>query len=326
MTKLRRMRVPGSSSSARKSSSSRATPTRRNSKYNNHGNKTSTSWFQQLRGSYILEIVSAIIIVFGIYKHYGDGSTVNLEITLQRQVATPSPLRKVDKPANPTENENHIIDEEKCRLAIKQATDGIVNRKEVGDDELLTKERKANVVELATRVVLQPHLRGDFVEAGTYHGTSSLLAALVQKAAFDNPEVCGNAIRKSRRIWIADSFLNDDSSEDLLQTSITNFQNYGFQTSGGKINFLKGFFDDTLEQAPIESIALLRIDGDQHPTSTVQALKALYSKVVIGGYVIVSIFAADPYTNTRKGDCDIFYLLHILIRLTLCLPRCFVCA
>ena len=54
------------------------------------------------------------------------------------------------------------------------------------------------------------------------------------------------------------------------------------------IHFIKGYFNDTLHDAPIEDIAILRLDGDMY-ASTLQALFALYRRLRINGYVIVSI-------------------------------------
>ena len=45
-----------------------------------------------------------------------------------------------------------------------------------------------------------------------------------------------------------------------------------------RVRFLKGWFRDTLPAAPIESLALLRLDGDLYE-STMDALGALYRKV-----------------------------------------------
>jgi hypothetical protein len=52
------------------------------------------------------------------------------------------------------------------------------------------------------------------------------------------------------------------------------------------VSFLKGWFKDTLPNAPIERLALLRLDGDLYE-STIVALNSLYDKLSPGGYVIV---------------------------------------
>ena len=60
-----------------------------------------------------------------------------------------------------------------------------------------------------------------------------------------------------------------------------------------QVRFLKGFFKDTLPSAPIESISVLRLDGDLYE-STTQCLEALYSRVSPGGYVIVDDYSLPP--------------------------------
>ena len=48
---------------------------------------------------------------------------------------------------------------------------------------------------------------------------------------------------------------------------------------------------DTLHKAPIEKLAVLRLDGDLYE-STMDALVPLYPKLSIGGYVIVDDYGA----------------------------------
>jgi hypothetical protein len=52
------------------------------------------------------------------------------------------------------------------------------------------------------------------------------------------------------------------------------------------VRFLQGWFRDTLPSAPIERLALLRLDGDLYD-STFEPLSALYPRLSVGGYVIV---------------------------------------
>jgi hypothetical protein len=49
---------------------------------------------------------------------------------------------------------------------------------------------------------------------------------------------------------------------------------------------LKGWFRDTLPSAPIERLAVLRLDGDLYE-STMDTLVNLYPKLSRGGYVII---------------------------------------
>lgn len=52
------------------------------------------------------------------------------------------------------------------------------------------------------------------------------------------------------------------------------------------IQFIKGWFQDTLPVVPVGDIALLRLDGDLYE-STMVCLEYLYPKVVKGGVVII---------------------------------------
>lgn len=79
---------------------------------------------------------------------------------------------------------------------------------------------------------------------------------------------------------------------DVLGVSLeevkANFARYGLLDD--QVRFLKGWFKDTLPTAPIERLSVLRLDGDLYE-STIITLRSFYSKLSIGGYVIV-----DDYT------------------------------
>jgi O-methyltransferase len=68
-----------------------------------------------------------------------------------------------------------------------------------------------------------------------------------------------------------------------------NFSRYGLLDD--RVQFLAGWFKDTLPQAPTERLALLRLDGDLY-SSTMDALEVLYPKVSSSGYVIVDDYGA----------------------------------
>ena len=58
-----------------------------------------------------------------------------------------------------------------------------------------------------------------------------------------------------------------------------------------RVQFLKGWFKDTLPHAPISRLAVMRLDGDLYE-STMDALTALYPKLSPGGYVIIDDYGA----------------------------------
>lgn len=67
------------------------------------------------------------------------------------------------------------------------------------------------------------------------------------------------------------------------------------------VKFLKGWFKDTLPSAPIERLALLRLDGDMYE-STMDGLVNLYPKVSAGGFVIVDDWGVVPACREAVND------------------------
>jgi O-methyltransferase len=77
------------------------------------------------------------------------------------------------------------------------------------------------------------------------------------------------------------------------------FARYGLLDD--RVRFLPGWFADTLPRAPIERLALLRIDADLYE-STGDALAALYDKVSSGGFVIVDDYGCIPACRTAVDE------------------------
>jgi O-methyltransferase len=67
-----------------------------------------------------------------------------------------------------------------------------------------------------------------------------------------------------------------------------NFRRYGLLDE--QVVFLEGWFADTLPRAPIERLAVFRLDGDMYQ-STIEALEALYPRLSPGGSCIVDDYA-----------------------------------
>ncbi len=160
----------------------------------------------------------------------------------------------------------------------------------------------------AAEFVLEREIPGDFIETGVWRGGACILLRAVLKA---------HGVT-SRRVWLADSFEGlpppdpehypADSGDTLytypvlavsLETVRDNFARYGLLDD--QVVFLKGWFRDTLATAPIDRLAILRLDGDLYE-STIQALTALYDKVSVGGFVIVDDYGVFP--NCRAAITD----------------------
>lgn len=83
-----------------------------------------------------------------------------------------------------------------------------------------------------------------------------------------------------------------------LEDVKNNFRAFGLLDS--QVEFLKGWFCDTLPGAPIGSLAVMRLDGDYYE-STMDGLTNLYDKLSVGGYVIIDDYGEDDWTYCRKA-------------------------
>ena len=147
--------------------------------------------------------------------------------------------------------------------------------------------------------VLAEDIPGDLVETGVWRGGACILMRAVLAAHGDT----------TRSVWLADSFqgvprsdavnykadkgIRADLAAGILGVSEAevraNFERYGLLDE--KVRFLPGWFKDTLHNAPIDRIAVLRLDGDLYE-STIQALDALYPRLSAGGFCIVDDYLA----------------------------------
>jgi O-methyltransferase len=142
--------------------------------------------------------------------------------------------------------------------------------------------------------VLADDIPGDLIECGVWRGGACILMRAVLAAHGD----------ETRSVWLADSFqgvprgdpanykadkgIRLDRYAGILGVSEAevraNFQRYGLLDE--QVRFLPGWFKDTLHDAPIDRIAVLRLDGDLYE-STMQALDALYPRLSPGGFCII---------------------------------------
>src|SRR5271156_1792345 len=82
----------------------------------------------------------------------------------------------------------------------------------------------------------------------------------------------------------------------MTKTVKNNFKAFGMLDE--RVRFLAGWFKDTLPKAPIDSISILRLDGDMYE-STTDALNALYAKITPGGFVVVDDYGLQEDTCRR---------------------------
>lgn len=113
-------------------------------------------------------------------------------------------------------------------------------------------------------------------------------------SADPSPELIDLSIKMVRFYWDHPALFERDRTS--LQAVQSHFARYGLLDS--QVAFLRGFFADTLPRAQIESIAILRCDGDTYE-STRSALDLLYDKVSRGGYVIIDDYLT--FSDCRRA-------------------------
>ena len=163
-------------------------------------------------------------------------------------------------------------------------------------------------IQTCAEQVIRDGIPGDFIETGVWRGGACIFMRAILKAH--------NVT--DRFVWVADSFEGlpspnvekfpeDDaawlSTVDYLAVPIetvqANFSAYGLLDD--QVKFLKGWFRDTLPSAPVERLALLRLDGDMYE-STTDALVNLYPKLSPGGYCIIDDYGA--FYSCKKAVHD----------------------
>ena len=141
--------------------------------------------------------------------------------------------------------------------------------------------------------VLADAVPGDLIETGVWRGGASIFmrAVLAAHQVTD------------RTVWVADSFrglpepdvvrypvdagsrLSTDAELAISADEVrANFAKY--RMLDDQVRFLEGWFADTLPDAPIDRLAVVRLDGDMYG-STWDAVTVLYPKLSPGGYLIV---------------------------------------
>ncbi len=167
----------------------------------------------------------------------------------------------------------------------------------------------ARLENLQTRVVdvLERGVPGDIIETGVWRGGACIfMRAILRAYGCDD-----------KTVWVADSFeglprpdgryIQDANDRhwrysDVLAVSIADvkaaFERYGLLDE--QVRFLPGWFKDSLPNAPIQKLSVLRLDGDMY-SSTMDAWVNLYPKLSPGGFLIVDDYEA---TNTCRDAVE----------------------
>ena len=152
-------------------------------------------------------------------------------------------------------------------------------------------------LERCLETIRKENVRGDFVSCGTSRGGDAIFMAGFM-----------DANEMQRRVWVADRFRGPlrtkaDEGDDMLRMAgdldFVRDAFDRFDLLSDQIKFLQGDFADTLPEARIRRISLLRIEGHDRP-STKRALNALYKKVEVGGYVVIDNYRSPRVENAVK--------------------------
>lgn len=141
--------------------------------------------------------------------------------------------------------------------------------------------------------VIREGVPGDFMETGVWRGGACIMMRAVLAA---------HGI-KDRRVIAADSFAGFPPSSAGADADFPFHRHADFAVSLEEVKavfaryhvldeqvvFLQGLFKDTLPTAPVDQLAVLRLDGDMYE-STMDGLVNLYDKLSPGGTLIADDF------------------------------------
>ena len=199
--------------------------------------------------------------------------------------------------------------------SVARTQDGHVMSRELSDDQLRLRAagmdwplhgltmvglRRLDDLQACVESVVADGTTGDLIEAGSWRGGASLLMRAVLDT-LGGPE---------RSVWVADSFQGFPSAElpdggydlsaDLacsdylavpLEEVQATFARFGCENG---VEFVPGFFQDTLPRLRGRTWSIIRLDGDTYDATRV-ALDSLYAGLSRGGYVIV-----DDYLSLEQ--------------------------
>jgi O-methyltransferase len=162
---------------------------------------------------------------------------------------------------------------------------------------LLGRQRLDNL-QWCVEEVLRYDIPGDLIETGVWRGGACILMCAILKAY----RIC------DRKVFGADSFEGlpppspdryplDKGSIYHLQRGFSvsldevrhNFEE--FRLLDEQIEFVKGWFSETLPKQAGHTWSVIHLDGDMYQ-STMEALENLYPGLSLGGFIIVDDFGA----------------------------------
>lgn len=172
---------------------------------------------------------------------------------------------------------------------------------------MIGKARMHNIRELVEAVIADG-VPGDLIETGVWRGGACIYMRSILRAYGITDRI----------VWVADSFQGVPPPDpefypadkgDIhhkvkalavsLEEVRANFMKYGLLDE--QVKFISGWFGESLPEAPVTRLALIRLDGDMYE-STMDGLLYLYDKLSGGGYIIVDDYQVIPACRQAVSD------------------------
>jgi hypothetical protein len=163
--------------------------------------------------------------------------------------------------------------------------------------------RRLDDLQTCVEAIVADGVQGDLIECGVWRGGASIL----MRATLDSLG------QQDRTIFVADSFQgfpapSEESADVNLELQMNaidylapelddvreHFERFGVSRG---VEFVPGFFEETLERLMDRRWALIRLDADSY-SATRLALEVLYAGLEVGGYVVV-----DDYFHVHLPAC-----------------------
>jgi len=159
--------------------------------------------------------------------------------------------------------------------------------------------KRLDNIQYCIETVLNDGVEGDLIETGVWRGGACIfMRAVLAAYGIDD-----------RKVFVADSFEGLPKPDEkkypadkdagwhkntYLAVSKENVEHNfrKYDLLDDQVVFLKGWFKDTLPNAPINKLSILRLDGDMYG-STMETLENLYPKLSEGGFCIIDDYALE---------------------------------
>jgi len=168
--------------------------------------------------------------------------------------------------------------------------------------------KRLDSVQHCVEDALKNNIPGDLIETGVWRGGTSIFMRAILKAYGIT----------DRKVWVCDSFEGlpppnpdeypEDEGDELYKYDAlavsqervaANFAAYDLLDD--QVEFVKGWFKDTMPALEPRQYAVARLDGDMYE-STMDVIKVVYPRLSVGGYLVVDDYGDFPSCRAAITD------------------------